>query len=296
LAYTEILQPETYVADPGGEDFQIVGNGRANTNPGLAVSAMLANDSADPYAPDLAHAAHAYFGPNDYGNGRFVMTNHTINGIVQKVAARGLFLPRFDGAGTWWTRLWTHGAMYENGGNYIGQSSYPPGTGWRIHESVYVNNPFTGAAWTLTELDDLHGGFRLYFPFLGPFCDQIYVLVTYSAVPPTVATNSASGILPAQATLNGYLTDDGAQLCTLFFEWGATPALGNIAAGVPPNGNTGSAFSAVIAPLIPGQTYWFRAGATNLRGSTYGATLTFSTAPVPFAGGIYCSKVLMELL
>ena len=188
---------------------------------------------------------------------------------------------------------WTHGVLYETmWGDPAGQSDYPPGVGWEIRAKKYLNNPFTLATWTTAELIDANAGFRIQSTQM----DQVYLLVTYSKVLPQIGTVPASGILPAQATLNGFLTDDGGEACTLFFEWGNTPALGNVAAGVPGVGPTGTAFSATIGGLVPDVPYFFRAGATNSVGTNYGTVMSFSTASIPFGGGTYCSKVLIELL
>ena len=91
-----------------------------------------------------------------------------------------------------------------------------------------------------------------------------------------------------QATLNGNLTDDGGEACACGFEWGLTPAYGNITPTT--NQNTGDSFTQLITGLIGGTTYHFRAFATNSAGTTYGGDLTFITPTV--SSGAIPSKLL----
>jgi hypothetical protein len=90
---------------------------------------------------------------------------------------------------------------------------------------------------------------------------------------PTVTTNPASGIGATQATLNGLLNIDGGEPCSLSFQWGDTPTLANtVSAGT---GVSGTAFSATLPGLLPNHLYYFRAVATNAKGTSYGSVLTF---------------------
>ena len=88
----------------------------------------------------------------------------------------------------------------------------------------------------------------------------------------------------AQATLNGYLDDDGGAACTCGFEYGLTPALGATVT-CPGTYITGDSFSAVVTGLNPYTQYYFRTFATNATGTTYGAILNFTTT----AAGVACS-------
>lgn len=82
----------------------------------------------------------------------------------------------------------------------------------------------------------------------------------------------------AEATLNGYLDDDTGETCDCGFEWGETPALGNT---TPTQScTTGTAFSFVLTGLTPGETYYFRAFATNSAGTGYGDILSFTVRTV----------------
>ena len=87
-----------------------------------------------------------------------------------------------------------------------------------------------------------------------------------SAVP-SVITNDA-----INNTLKGQLDDDGGALCDCGFEWGTDPALLTHST-VTTSQNTGDTFNQTLN-LWPG-TYYFRAFATNLAGTAYGAVKRF---------------------
>lgn len=299
MAYTEILYPETYVpyaaygADPFRSDFQVYCPGCgytgywANNYPALAVSAVLSNDSA--WEPgqegsrplqDCCPGRHVYVGAVHHGNGRFTVSNPTINGVVSSVNAILLMSDPPYTAGN--PLAWVGGVAMAGGVlSGLGRSNYPPGYGWRILQLRWTTNPVSGLAWTLADVANLDVGFILSKGTgFGPYTDQTYIEVVYSLVPPTVATQSATNVQSDHATINGSLTDDGGEACTLFFEWGDSPSLGNLApAGT---GSTGASFSANIVGLLAGRNYYFRAGATNSRGTAYGAImgLTSTTPPV----------------
>jgi len=81
-----------------------------------------------------------------------------------------------------------------------------------------------------------------------------------------------------QATLNGFLADDGGMACICGFEYGRTIPL---ALTVTCTGTyvTGDTFSATITGLDPYTIYIFRAWATNTAGTRYGAYMSFKTGP-----------------
>jgi len=72
---------------------------------------------------------------------------------------------------------------------------------------------------------------------------------------------------------NGRLDDDRGAPCTVGFEYGLSAALGStVIAGT--NKVTGDLFSYSLLYPVPGRTYHFRAYATNIFGTGYGAILT----------------------
>ncbi|MEK7148511.1 MAG: hypothetical protein AAB770_01195 [Patescibacteria group bacterium] len=102
---------------------------------------------------------------------------------------------------------------------------------------------------------------------------------------PTVSTNSASSVLQNSATLNGYVTSNGANVNT-WFEWGTNYSLGNTTSNVN-YGNTATSFSNSLFNLNANTTYYYRAVAQNSQGTVQGSILSFTTSgqyvppPVP---------------
>jgi hypothetical protein len=105
-------------------------------------------------------------------------------------------------------------------------------------------------------------------------------------VKPQVTTVPASDIATHGATLNGVITPEtvGAQdsgaLC--HFEYGLTSGYGTST----PGGGCGSGtdqlyFWETLTGLDPGTTYHYRLAGSNARGYSYGADMSFTTAPAP---------------
>ena len=85
----------------------------------------------------------------------------------------------------------------------------------------------------------------------------------------------------AQATLNGFLADDGGEACSMWFEYGDTPVLTNTTP-VSTGHVTGDTISETIYGLVPSSTYYFRVAASNSGGTSYGSVRSFTTlAPAP---------------
>jgi len=96
---------------------------------------------------------------------------------------------------------------------------------------------------------------------------------------PSAITQRATTIRSTSAILNATINPHGSP-ATAWFEWGATPDLGNSTAaqslsGVSSNLNV----SAEISGLVPGQTYYFRARASNPVGPASGDSMTLRWGP-----------------
>ena len=102
--------------------------------------------------------------------------------------------------------------------------------------------------------------------------------------PPTVATEAATSIGAATATLNGSLTNLGsASSIEVSFEWGTTTDYGNET--TPQEVTETGTFSATLSSgLTANTTYHFRAKAVG-QGTGYGIDRTFTTSTVPSPGG-----------
>ena len=97
--------------------------------------------------------------------------------------------------------------------------------------------------------------------------------------PPTVVTNPAANVAPSSARLNGGVVPNG--LPTLaWFEYGLTASFGSST----PQQSLGSGTSIVpffadVGDLSCGATYYFRAKASNVGGTTNGPTETVTLSP-----------------
>lgn len=79
--------------------------------------------------------------------------------------------------------------------------------------------------------------------------------------------------------LNGRVDDDRGLPCTVGFDYGLTTAYGTTA--VAGTGmRTGDTFSYTLTTLTPGQTYHYRAWATNADGTGYGSDVTFTVPAI----------------
>lgn len=102
-----------------------------------------------------------------------------------------------------------------------------------------------------------------------------------SAGTATVVTGSPSAITQTSATLNGSLPAQGCSPVTVWgFEYSTVSGFVN---GTVANSATltGTDFSAGIASLLPGTTYYYKAFATNASGTVYGMEMSFITSAPP---------------
>lgn len=93
---------------------------------------------------------------------------------------------------------------------------------------------------------------------------------------PEVTTDPATGIGPFSAILNGTLDVDGEYPCECRFEWGLDTGYGTTTS--PQSKTAVETFSQLIGGLQHGTTYHFRAIATNIFGTRYGADRSFCTS------------------
>ncbi len=92
---------------------------------------------------------------------------------------------------------------------------------------------------------------------------------------PVVTTNSASSVLQNSATLNGYVTPNGAST-SAWFEYGTTQSFGSNTSSVN-YGTTATSYNTPLWNLNSNTTYYYRAVAQNSAGIVYGSTLSFTT-------------------
>ncbi len=103
---------------------------------------------------------------------------------------------------------------------------------------------------------------------------------TTNPLPPSVATDIASGITSAGATLNGTVNANGVS-STVTFEYGLTTSYGTsvTADQSPVTGSADTPVSKNISGLGSGSTYHYRIIGVSDGGTTTGFDKTFTTAP-----------------
>lgn len=92
---------------------------------------------------------------------------------------------------------------------------------------------------------------------------------------PVVTTNDATGITNGNATLWGFLNDDGGSASTVCFEYGTTTSYGYTTS--TQSKTTGQYFSVNLGSLAPATKYYFRAKATTNGTTSYGGQKDFTT-------------------
>jgi hypothetical protein len=112
---------------------------------------------------------------------------------------------------------------------------------------------------------------------VGVTTNNLKISTEYTQLPPSVTTESASGVTETEATLHGTVNPKGAET-KYHFEYGPTTSYGNST----PEGNAGSGLSSVgesatVTGLTPGVTYCYRMVATNAAGTSYGSNVEVST-------------------
>jgi len=112
---------------------------------------------------------------------------------------------------------------------------------------------------------------------------------------PEVTTGPATEIRLIEATINGFLEDDGGLLCNCAFEWGLTESYGKVTS--IQNKTAGEHFSQILTGLEPDTIYHFRALASNVFGLSHGmdrAFRTLSTMPPSYFQGSLISLLEEE--
>jgi len=171
-----------------------------------------------------------------------------------------------------------------NGLNYYSNSTTSSNSYITTSRS-FANNPNTGLAWTVADINALQAFLGLGFYNLALWqgglisgrCTQLYVQVTYLSLP-SVTTMPAANIEATSAALNGVLDSDGGLPSDCGFEWGLDTSYGSVTPTEPKS--TGESFSQVLAGLQPNTTYHFRAFATNSYGTSYGSDQSFTTPSI----------------
>jgi len=132
---------------------------------------------------------------------------------------------------------------------------------------IFYNNPYTGVAWTLAEVDAILAGIALGGE--GSFgiacCDYLEVRAIWrNALAQPDGATMYSGIF---ARLNGHVIEDEGEDCTVWFEYGATTAYGSETAHVAHA--RGDSWYADLSGLDPDIQYHYRAVILTACGETF---------------------------
>jgi len=103
---------------------------------------------------------------------------------------------------------------------------------------------------------------------------------TTNALPPSVATEYATGVSSESAVMNGIINANGVST-TVTFEYGLTIAYGTsvTADQSPVTGTSDTPVTKTLSGLASGTTYHFRSVGSSAGGTTNGFDKTFTTAP-----------------
>lgn len=119
---------------------------------------------------------------------------------------------------------------------------------------------------------------------MGTYSVNLYARWTQTTYPPpTVTTQSVTGITLTTATGNGNITYLGNTTTTAHGVcWGtnSNPTISNASFINKGTASNTGAFTANITGLLPGTTYYLRAFATNTGGTSYGEQVSFTTIHV----------------
>lgn len=238
---------------------------------------ILTDDGDTTYITEYGTTVIKDFRFNAQDVGGAIVVNSLV--ILLRVRREAQF-PGRSGTANGSVGIYTHGTPYIGGYSTISDGLYEDtAIGWAL-------NPFTGLAWTAAELDAL----QIFIRFSGvnysgaqggltsPRVTQAKVIITGISLP-TVTTGLPTALPygPMVTTFHGTLDNDGGAASACGFEWGLTTAYGNVTPTA--NKTTGQTFTQVIAGLIPGTTYHFRALATNADGLAVGDDVAF-VAPI----------------
>jgi uncharacterized protein (TIGR02145 family) len=97
---------------------------------------------------------------------------------------------------------------------------------------------------------------------------------------PTLTTTAVTSVTSASASSGGNITDDGGGSITVRGVCWSTSASPTILDNISTNGTGSGVFTSNITGLLPVTTYHVRAYATNIKGTSYGNEMIFTTLPV----------------
>ena len=148
------------------------------------------------------------------------------------------------------------------------------------YSNLNVGNVLTYAISGLSPNTTYYYRVRGYNPgYTSSASSTITALTLSPSIASTVTTQSLSDVLSTTATGNGTITDLGVPNPTQYGHCWSTNQNPTITDNVSTNGTASNigAFTSTLTSLTPNTTYYVRAYATNLAGTTYGDQVSFTT-------------------
>lgn len=181
---------------------------------------------------------------------------------ILNVTVRGTWAKDVGVTGTCNYTVFTHGTYY-NGTSF---TVAPTGVGITalftnrgLYNTTWSTNPYTGLAWTVSEINDAEFGIRINTT-VQSYCFYLYAEVFYEIQPMSL---TSSNVNATQVSLSWVKSS-----------WGNTVVVGKL--GSTPTTWTdgtslynGSASTAIVIGLSPSKHYYFKAWAFNTTRSTY---------------------------
>ncbi len=183
---------------------------------------------------------------------------------------------------------------------FAGNATDDGGAAITARGTVYsstVTNPIVGGAGSTTTNGTGTGTFSESISNLSPGTTYNYrayatnsegtsygatmAVTTVAIVTPTVTTTTATSVTNTSATMGGNVTNDGNASVTsrgvVYSSVDTTPQLGEANVSFDANGSGTGSFSETINGLSLGTLYYYRSYASNSQGTSYGATMSFTT-------------------
>lgn len=200
-----------------------------------------------------------------------------------------------DGTGKWFSP--NTGATNSSGFNGAG-SGYNIGGFNTNGDTASFSSAFQlinryGLYWSSTEYDSINASGRYLFSNNNYFIPIIFPKTAFLSIRPVsnngrttslpvVSTRSSSNILYNTATCSGQVSDTGnCPLLARGIIYGTDPVPDFNNSSFIPKGQGSGVFSVTLKNLTQNTTYYYRAYATNWKGTTYGSVFSFTTPSRP---------------
>lgn len=188
---------------------------------------------------------------------------------ILKVKWKANIMSNTYGFGDIYRKLVTHSTTY------TGTDLSPAWPDGSYECEIFYDNPFSSAAWELSEVDALIAGIELGHGggWGTPACDWLCCFVLWANA--AVRTDTATKIAADSLRFQGYVLQDEAEECEVYFEYGLTTGYGSETTAQTKR--ITQYFTADVSGLDPLETYHYRAVIVTECGETfYGEDAAFN--------------------